>query len=216
MMKEIPQILWLIYVNVFNLIMDRIVQSLELRFVQHKQLYKDVSYLDPAKFKTTAEKDLEDEALEGTMKLFPQISKDQVILELFSFASNFDVLKLLINDGENYMGSSCNNCKTCSTCPSYALSILASTRLHDKAYDNLYELYKVICTLSATQVQCKRTFSKLKIIKTRLRNSVSVENLESYMLLSIENELLDDLDAEAIGDRFAQLSSELKCLLTFP
>jgi hypothetical protein len=36
------------------------------------------------------------------------------------------------------------------------------------------------------------------------------------MLLSIENELLDDLDAEAINDRFAQSSSELKCLLTFP
>ena len=37
-------------VNVFNLIMDRIVQSLELRFVQHKQLYKDLSFLYPAKF----------------------------------------------------------------------------------------------------------------------------------------------------------------------
>jgi hypothetical protein len=54
-------------VNVFNLIMDRIVQSLELRFVQHKQLYKDLSSLDPAKFKTTAEKGLEDEALEGNL-----------------------------------------------------------------------------------------------------------------------------------------------------
>jgi hypothetical protein len=51
--------------------MGRIVQSLELRFVQHKQLYKDLSCLDPAKFKTTAEKGLEDEALEGIMKLFP-------------------------------------------------------------------------------------------------------------------------------------------------
>jgi hypothetical protein len=39
--------------------------SLELQFVQHKQLYKDLSCLDPAKFKTTAEKGLEDEALEG-------------------------------------------------------------------------------------------------------------------------------------------------------
>ena len=55
------------------------------------------------------------------MKSFPQISKDQVTLELFSFVSNIDVLKLLINDGENYMindgenymGSNCNiNCKT--------------------------------------------------------------------------------------------------------
>jgi hypothetical protein len=176
-------------VNVFNLIMDRIVQSLELRFVQHKQLYKDLSSLDPAKFKTTAEKGLEDEALEGIMNLFPQISKDQVKLELFSFASNFDVLKLLLNDGQNYMGSSCNNCKTYNTCPYCVLNILASNRLHDKVYDNLYELYKVVCTLSVPQVQCKRTFSKLKIIKTRLRNSLSEENLESYMLLSIENEL---------------------------
>ena len=120
-------------VNVLNLIMDRIVQSLELRLVQHKKFYKDLSFLDPAKFKTTgtAEKGLEDEALEGIMKLFPQISKDQVKLELFSFASNFDVLKLLLNDGENYMGSSCKNCKTCSTCPSCVLTILASNRLHD-------------------------------------------------------------------------------------
>ena len=36
------------------------------------------------------------------------------------------------------------------------------------------------------------------------------------MLLSIENELLDDLDAEAIGDIFAQSSSELKRFLTCP
>ena len=88
-------------VNVFSLIMDRIVQSLESRFVQHKQLYKDLSCLDPVKFKTIAKKGLEDEALEGIIKLFPQISKDQVKLELTSFASNFDVLKLLLNDGEN-------------------------------------------------------------------------------------------------------------------
>jgi len=36
------------------------------------------------------------------------------------------------------------------------------------------------------------------------------------MLLSIEKELLDDLDAEAIIDRFAQSSSEFKRLLTCP
>lgn len=117
-------------VNVFNPIMDRILQSLESRFVQHKQLYKDLSCLDPAKFKTIAERCLVDEALEGIIKLFPQISKDQVILELFSFASNFDVLKLLLNDGEN-MDSSYNTCKICSTCPSCVLKMLASNRLHD-------------------------------------------------------------------------------------
>jgi hypothetical protein len=119
-------------VNVFNLIMDHIVQSLDSRFVQHKKLYRHLSCLDPAKFKTIEEKGLEDEALEGIIKLSPQISKDQAILELFSFASNFDVLKLLLNGGEN-MDSSCNKCKICSTFPSCILKILASNRLHDKA-----------------------------------------------------------------------------------
>ncbi|XP_064111456.1 uncharacterized protein LOC135218947 [Macrobrachium nipponense] len=52
--------------------------SLESRFVQHKQLYKDLSYLDSTNFKTIAEKGLEDEALRGIIKLFPQIIEDQV------------------------------------------------------------------------------------------------------------------------------------------
>jgi hypothetical protein len=136
----------------------------------------------------------------------------KILMELFSFALNFDVLNLLLNDGEN-MDSSCKKCKICITFPSRVLKILASNRLHDKAHDNFYELYKVICTLSVTQVQCERTFSKLKIINTRLRNSLSEENLESYMFLSIEKELLDELDAEAIIDGFAQSSSEFKQLL---
>lgn len=37
-------------VNVFNPIMDCIVQSLESHFVQHKQLYKNLFCLDPVKF----------------------------------------------------------------------------------------------------------------------------------------------------------------------
>ena len=91
------------------------------------------------------------------------------------------------------------NRSTLSSCP---LNLLAPNRLHNEGCGNLYELYKVICTLSVNQVQCVRTFSKL--IKTRLRNSLFEENLGSYMFLAIENELLNELDAEAIIDRFAQ------------
>ena len=80
--------------------MDAIVQSLELRFVQNKQLYKDLSCFDPEKSKTIEQNGIEDKVLEGIIKLFLQISEDQLILELFSFASNFDTLKLLLNHGE--------------------------------------------------------------------------------------------------------------------
>lgn len=198
-------------INVFNLVMDRIVQSLDSRFVQHKQLFHDLSCLDARNFKSISEKGIEDESLKNIIKLCPQVNKRQVISELSSFASNFETLKLVLNEKENV---DCNTCKICSTCPPCILKILASNRLNHNAYDNLYELYKVICTLSVTQVQCERTFSKLKIIKSRLRNSLSEENLESYMIFSIEKKLLHELDAEAIIDKFAHSSSELKRLLT--
>ena len=101
-----------------------------------------ITKLDPAKIKTTAEKGVEDGALKGIIKLFPQISKDQVKLELFSLASKFDVLNLLLNNGEN-MDPTYNNCKICSTCPSCVLKILASNRLHDKAYDKPCTLHTI-------------------------------------------------------------------------
>ena len=47
-------------------------------------------------------------------------------------------------------------------------------------------------------VQFKKTFSKLKITTTRLRNSFSKEILESHTLLSNKKELFDELDVEAI------------------
>ncbi|XP_066982264.1 zinc finger BED domain-containing protein 5-like [Macrobrachium rosenbergii] len=67
--------------------------------------------------------------------------------------------------------------------------------------------------LSSFWVECKRAFSKLKIVKTRLRNSMPEENLESYTLLPTEKEMLDELDTEVIINRFAQSSCELKRLL---
>lgn len=101
------------------------------------------------------------------------------------------------------MDSSLNNWTICITFPSCVLNILALNRLFDKAYYNLYGLYKVIWTLSVIQVQCARKVSKLKI--TRI-NSMSEENFESF----IEKELLDELAAEAIIQRFLQLSADHK------
>lgn len=71
----------------------------------------------------------------------------------------------------------------------------------------------MISTLSFTKVQYEKPFSKQKVIKTRLRNLFSEENLELYMLLSIEKELLDEVDAETISGRFEQSSSEHERLL---
>ena len=72
--------------------------------------------MDPARFKTIGENDIGDTTLEGIIKLFPQISEDQVIVEWFYLCIN-GVLKLLLNGGDN-MDSNWNNSNICGTYPS--------------------------------------------------------------------------------------------------
>ncbi|KAE9537973.1 hypothetical protein AGLY_005945 [Aphis glycines] len=51
-------------------------------------------------------------------------------------------------------------------------------------------------------VNCKRYFSKLKIIKNRLRSSLSQEILESFMMMSVEKELLEEVSFDDILKHF--------------
>lgn len=78
----------------------------------------------------------------------------------------------------------CNNCVPCT------FKMLYTFNLHSASYSNLYLLYKYTLTLACTQVYCERSFSKLKIIKTRLRSSLSQQNLNDLLLISIENDLI--------------------------
>ena len=81
--------------------------------------------------------------------------------------------------------------------------------------DNLYLAYKVLCTLSVTQVNCERSlsFSKLNMTKTRLRSTMKQHRLEATMLMSIEKELLNNLKNECIIDRLAHSSQKMSKFL---
>ncbi|KAF0749525.1 zinc finger MYM-type protein 1-like [Aphis craccivora] len=67
-------------------------------------------------------------------------------------------------------------------------------------YSNLYSAMEYVLTLSVTQVYCERVFSKLKIIKNRLRASLSNDRLDAFLLMSVEKEILSDLKFEDILD----------------
>jgi hypothetical protein len=47
-------------------------------------------------------------------------------------------------------------------------------------------------------VSCERPFSKLKIVKTRLRSSLSNEPLGTFMLMSIEKDLHSNISEDDI------------------
>jgi hypothetical protein len=78
---------------------------------------------------------------------------------------------------------------------------------------NLFLVYKYLLTLSFTQVRCERAFSKLKIVKTRLRSLLSNELLETFMLMSIEKDLLSEISVDDIIPFLVKKSTQFSRLL---
>jgi len=76
---------------------------------------------------------------------------------------------------------SCAN-TTYKNCLSLTFNLLSEYRLCAAAYENLYAAYKFIGTINVTQCSCERCFSKilhffqLRLLKTRLRTSVTQNN----------------------------------------
>lgn len=73
----------------------------------------------------------------------------------------------------------------CSGC----LKLLYKLNMHLVIFTYLYLAYEFIHTLSFNQVDYERSFSKLKIIKSRLCSLIKNVNLEAFMLMCVEKEL---------------------------
>lgn len=83
-------------VNVYNVIFDSIIQSIQLRFEKHKELFADFNCLDPNNFYS---KDcFPEDALKNIFtKIEPfqtNISYEQLRLEYIDFVSKWDKLKI--------------------------------------------------------------------------------------------------------------------------
>jgi len=47
-------------------------------------------------------------------------------------------------------------------------------------------------------VACERSFSILKVIKTRLRNTMNEDKLEAFMLMASNKDILNNLDSDQV------------------
>ena len=101
------------------------------------------------------------------------------------------------------------SCKRCIPC---AFQTLYLYNLHVATFSTLYVAYKCVMMLSCTQVSCERLFSKLSIVKNRLRSTLGQPHLESLLILSTEERNFPIIH-EQIIDKFASSSKLLKKLL---
>lgn len=79
-----------------------------------------------------------------------------------------------------------------------------------EVFPTLYKALHIATTLSVTSASPERTFSKLKIIKNRLRSTILQGRHEKLMLISCENLSINNSD---VIDKFASLSSVLSSKL---
>ena len=75
-----------------------------------------------------------------------------------------------------------------------------------KCYGNLTKLMKIALTLPLTSTSAERTFSKLKLITSRHGTTMQQEKLKRLMLMSIEDDLLEQLDLDNLVQLFVDMT----------
>ncbi|XP_071689073.1 uncharacterized protein [Rutidosis leptorrhynchoides] len=91
--------------------------------------------------------------------------------------------------------------------PWTSIQIMEFTKKMD-LFPNILLAYKILLTVPVTVASAERSFSKLKLLKSYLRSTMSQERLNGLAILSIENKFLADIDYEKIIDDFASRNAQ--------
>ena len=78
-----------------------------------------------------------------------------------------------------------------------------------EAFPCLIELLQISMTISVSTAKCKRSFSTLKRIKSYLRSTMSEKRLNDMAILSIEHDLSQKFDLEAVVTEFAKSNKRI-------
>ena len=73
-------------------------------------------------------------------------------------------------------------------------------------YAELRLLYRVLLTLPVTTASVERGFSKLTLVKSKLRSTMTQGRLEALLIAAVERDLLIGLSDTDLVARFARVS----------
>ena len=72
-----------------------------------------------------------------------------------------------------------------------------------ESFPNACIAFRILLTIPVTVASAEKRFSKLKLIKSYLRSTMSQERLSELAILSIENEMLTEFECENLINNFA-------------
>jgi len=170
-------------VNTFFVVIDRLVTEMTKRISAYKFLNSIFGFITNSK--------IEGEELRQKLMKISQIYEDDLdddlLMEWMQFSSFVE---------NNFL-----NCGL-SASPHKILHFLFENNL-GQVFPNILIIYRLYLTIPMTNCSSERSFSKLSLIKNRLRSSLGEEKLNALLLLSIENDLTKSLSFEDIVEDFA-------------
>nr|GEV69515.1 zinc finger MYM-type protein 1-like [Tanacetum cinerariifolium] len=86
---------------------------------------------------------------------------------------------------------------------SHLEAALKNNEQSDVDANDLFVKLRVLLTIPVTVASAERSFSKLKLLKSYLRSTMSQERLNGLALIAIENRLLESVDYEDLINNFA-------------
>ena len=79
-----------------------------------------------------------------------------------------------------------------------AIEVLYYLKMMDSCFPNVWIAYRILLTILVTVASVERSFSKLKLIKSYLRSTMSQERLNGLAILSIEKYMLEQIDFNSL------------------
>ena len=70
-------------------------------------------------------------------------------------------------------------------------------------FPNAMIAYRVLLTIPMTVALAERSFSKLKLLKSYLRSTMSQDRLNGLAMISIESDMLENMNYESLIEDFA-------------
>lgn len=176
-------------VEVFYKTLDIIISQLQSRTISLHQIATNFNILDTEVLLNSTDTVIYQMA-ENIRKIYEGDISDRLPYQLLAFQKCFsDELK---------------NIKSVKNLLKF---IMVDNYSSSSSFTEIITLCFLYLTIPVTVASAERSFSKLKLIRTYLRNSMSQNRLSSLAMLSIENTVARSIDLQGIITRFAAAKS---------
>ncbi|KAL4153438.1 hypothetical protein QTP88_001271 [Uroleucon formosanum] len=178
-------------VQIFFPVMDSVSSQFVARFKGTHEVVETFSFLNPTSFLSKTEKEVVNASYDFILKYSNDISTD-FTRQLLSLRTSLQKHQL-------------------KTIKSLAIYIVENDL--SIVFPDVLSACVIFITIPITVAEAERSFSKLKIIKNYLRNSMSQNRLSNIAVLNIERERTNEINISQIINNFANIKSRKKNFL---